>query len=139
MTMTFIPSTTTAIDKLLAVELGQLIQFTDSERSIDELYRVETLEYHIPPDWAGQSFQVNVGMAPSYIYRNLDAIAFDLFDRSDASGDLGTGTNGVTWANDSGFDIVSNKAVANGDSPAPAVIDLGVADMVVEVTLGALV
>lgn len=139
MTMTFIPSTTTAIDKLLAVELGQLIQFTDSERSIDELYRVETLEYHIPPDWAGQSFQVNVGMTPSYIYRNLDAIVIDQFDRANATGDLGTTTNGVAWANDTGFDISSNVAVANSDSPAPATVDLGVADMVVEVTVGELV
>lgn len=33
--------------------------------------------------------------------------------RNDASGDLGTSANGVTWANDTGFDIASSVAVPN--------------------------
>jgi len=139
--MTHIPDTTSYIDKMLSLELGQLIKFKDTGLGTaasysDDWYRVAAIGQHIPPDWAGESFITEVTLEPSHIYRNLDAIAFDFFNRADAAGSLGISTNGVDWTGDSGFDISANQAVPGGNSLSIATIDLGVgvADMVVEAT-----
>ena len=119
LTLTFRPGNDTAIAALLGAEMGDLIQYTDTalaadkSPNVDDLWYIEGLNYSIPPDWAGATFDCQVRLAPAYVYRNLDAIAFDTFDRDNASGDLGTSFSGDTWADDSGFDIVSNTARAN--------------------------
>lgn len=146
----FHADTDNAKASLLALELGQLIRYTDTTMSAagqggvtasasytDDWFRVDGIKYSIPPNWAGQDFLCNVRLTPTYVFRNLDAIAFDEFDRDNATGDLGTSTNGVTWADDSVWDIVSNKAVPDNTFTRPN-LDLGsgVVDQVVEVLIG---
>ena len=130
---------------MLSLELGQLIRYTDTGITTqgsysEDWYYVEGLKQHIPPDWAGEDFLTEVTLTPSYVFRNLDAIAFDDFTRANASGDLGTSTNGKTWANDTGFDIASNVARANTDTLSMATINLGtgITDQVVEVQIAAI-
>jgi hypothetical protein len=119
LTLSFRPGNATAIASLLAVELGDLIRYTDTALdadkapNVDDWWYVEGLTYSIPPDWAGATFDCTVRLSPSYVYRNLDAIAFDTFDRANASGDLGTAFSGDVWADDSGFDISGGYAVPN--------------------------
>lgn len=136
-------SDTTKKDGLLALELGDLIKYKDTAITTitktysDDWWYVEHLRYAIPPGMVGE-FQVTVSMIPSYLFRNLDAIAFDHFDRDDDTGALGTSTSGHAWAADSGFDIDTNKAVANTDSPSMPNVNLGtgITDQVIEVSLG---
>lgn len=129
------------IAAMLNVELGDLIRYASpavdvfQNARVDDWWYVEGLEYSIPPDWGGEWFDVTVTLIPSYVYRNLDAIAFDLFDRADAAGGLGRATSDDGWANSSGFDIVSNVARANTDTLSIPDLDVGVSDQVVEVQL----
>jgi hypothetical protein len=141
-TLAFVPNSDTARAKLLAVEMGDLIRYTDTALGADGSYTddwfyVEALEYHIPPDWAGQSFPVNVTLTPSYVFRNLDAIAWDDFARADAIGGLGTSASGDAWGDDAGFDIVSGAARANS-SATECALEIGADDQVVEVILNAI-
>ena len=141
LTLAFKPKNDTARASLLAVELGDLIRYTDialdadKAPNVDDWWYVEGLSYTIPPGWAGQTFDILVTLIPSYVYRNLAAIVFDTFDRDDAAGDLGTSFSGDAWADDSGWDIVSNKARPNTAFPSPAHLNVGSADMVVEISL----
>ena len=64
-------------------------------------------------------------LIPSYIYRNLDAIVYDDFTRSNAVGDLGTSLCGQAWTGDGNMDINSNLARANSDTLQMPVLDLG--------------
>lgn len=119
LTLQFRPGNATAIGALLDVELGHLIRYTDialdadKAPNVDDWWYVEGLSYSIPPDWAGATFDCTVRLSPSYVYRNLDAIVFDTFDRADAVGGLGTSFSGDVWADDTGFDIDSGYAVPN--------------------------
>lgn len=139
--LAFRPGDDTARASLLGAELGDLIAYSDAALAsnlapqVDDLWYVEALEYSIPPDWAGQTFDLKVTLSPSYVYRNLDALAFDTFARANVSGALGTTFNGYTWANDTGFDISSNAARANTDTLSIPDVTLGVSDQVVEVQL----
>ena len=142
LTLAFKPKNDTARASLLAVELGDLIRYTDialdadKAPNVDDWWYVEGLSYTIPPGWAGQTFDILVTLIPSYVYRNLAAIVFDTFDRDDASGDLGTSFSGDTWANDGNFDIASNAAEVAGAGMYHVTLgDLGVTDQVVEVQL----
>lgn len=146
LTLQFIPGNDDARAALLAAELGDLIQYTDTSLGahqspqVDDLWYIEGLDYTVPPTFAGQTFNCTVRLAPSYVYRNLDAIVFDIFDRDDASGDLGTSFSGDAWVNDTGFDIASDAARANTDTLSIPDLDLGANqdDMVVEVQLAAI-
>jgi len=125
---------------LLSLEIGDLIYYkntgiTTSASMVDDWWYVESITHTIPPDFAGRSFDTQVTLVPSYLYRNLDICAYDLFTRSDASGDLGSSISGDTWADDTGFDIVGNAAVPNATSLQTPVIDLTEEDAVVEVTV----
>jgi hypothetical protein len=125
---------------LLAVELGDLIKYKDSALTtssayLEDWWRVEGIKLTVPPNLAGASFGADISLAPSYLFRNLDAIAYDTFDRADAAGGLGTSTSEDVWSNSSGFDIVSGKAKPNtAVGTLTPDVDLGVADMVVETT-----
>lgn len=128
------------IAALLAVDLGHLIRYASGSdlfqgAEVDDWWRVEAIDYTVPAGWAGETFSCNVTLIPAHVYRNLDAIAYDLFDRDDAAGDLGRSTQGAEWGNDSGFDIVSNEARANTDSLSQADIHVGASDQVIEVQL----
>lgn len=143
--LTFHASDDTRRASMLSLELGQRIRYTDTGITTlgsysDDWYYVDGIRQHIPADWAGADFLTEVTLTPSYVFRNLDAIAFDEFARANASGDLGTSTNGKTWANDTGFNIVSQKARANTDTLSMATINLGtgITDQVVEVDLAAI-
>jgi len=146
LTLQFLPGNDDARAALLAAELGDLIQYTDTSLGahqspqVDDLWYIEGLDYTVPPTFAGQTFNCTVRLAPSYVYRNLDAIVFDTFDRTDASNDLGTSFSGDAWANDTGFDIASDAARANTDTLSIPDLDLGANqdDMVVEVQLAAI-
>lgn len=117
--LTFMASSAAEIAALLAADLGQLIYYADNDLPaeqrayVDDWWYIEAISDAIPPDWAGQAFRTTVTLAPSYVYRDLDAIAFDTFDRANASGDLGSSFSGDTWADDTGFDIASGYAVPN--------------------------
>jgi hypothetical protein len=103
---------------MLSVDLGDLISYTSASdlfqsAMVDDLWYVEALDYTVPAGWAGELFSIRVTLIPSYVYRNLDAIVFDTFDRANASGDLGTSFSGDAWSDDTGFDIASNAARPN--------------------------
>ena len=124
---------------MLALELGDLVQFVDADAAarstyVNDLWYVEAIEQSGQP---GHMESVVVTLTPSYLSRNLDAIAYDDFARANASGDLGTAVRGGAWANDSGFDINGGQAVPNTNSLTIATLDLGVSDMVVEVDIAA--
>jgi hypothetical protein len=129
---------------MLSLELGNQIKYTDTAITTitktysDDWWYVEHIRHAIPPNMVGE-FQTTVTMIPSYLFRNLDAIAFDHFTRDNATGDLGESTSGHTWANDGNMDIVSNAARANSDVLQLPNLDLGagITDQVVEVSLGA--
>lgn len=131
---------------MLSVELGDLIKYKDTSVTTmtrtysDDWWYVEHIRHVINPSWAGQNFQTEVTMVPSYLFRNLDAIVYDQFDRADASGDLGSATSNDTWADDTGFDIASNVAVANMDTLSMPNLNLGtgITDQVIEVQLAAI-
>lgn len=129
------------IAAMLEADLGHLVKYaspTDSTfqtASVDDWWYIEALQYKIPAGWAGEVFECSVTLVPSYVYRNLDAIVFDTFDRGNATGDLGTSFSGDAWANDAGFDIVSNAARANTAYPSPARLEVGKTDVVVEVQI----
>ena len=106
------------IAAMLAVELGQLIAFDDTDANpygscVNDWWYVEKRRHTIRPDGAGGVNRSQITLLPSYLYRNLEAIAYDLFTRDDVVGDLGTSTSEDTWASDSGFDISANKARPN--------------------------
>ena len=137
----------TAKVALLSADIGQLVRYTDTAVGVnftgnqkagaylDDWFYIEAIKTDVPPDWAGNLFSCSVTLIPSYIYRNLDAIAYDLFTRADATGALGTSLSGDAWANDSGFNIVSNAAKPNSTSVQTPNINLGVTDGVAEVRL----
>ncbi|MCC6772129.1 MAG: hypothetical protein IT360_13040 [Gemmatimonadaceae bacterium] len=117
--LSFVPRTTAEIIAMLSAEIGDRVYYADMDLAVSASARVadwwyvEGLSYEIPSNWAGQTFRITVTLVPAYVYRNLDAIAFDTFDRADASGDLGTSFSGDAWADDSGFDISGGYAVPN--------------------------
>lgn len=131
---------------LLSVELGDLIKYKDTavgaDKSayLDDWWYVNRIAIDIPPDLAGQSFFASIGLERSYDHRNLDAIVYDSFDRSNATGDLGTATSGAVWADDAGFNIASSAARANTDTLSMANLNLGasITDQVIEVSLAAI-
>ncbi len=123
---------------MLSLELGDLIRYTDTGLTtksayIDDWWYVERIQ--ISGIRAGEVPVTTVVLTPSYIWRNLDKCAYDLFTRSNAVGDLGTSTSNDTWLEDAGFDIASNKAVPNAVAIATPNIELSAADHVVEVSL----
>lgn len=133
----------TKLAEHLALELGDLVRYTDGAMGeqgsySDDWYYVAALEYHIPTEWEGLEFFLDVTLEPSHIYRNLDRIAFDLFTR--ANGALGTSTNGKAWAGATNVTIVSGAARANSDGLQMPTLDLGAGatDQVVEVTMNAI-
>lgn len=130
----------------LSLELGDLIKYADTGIGaakgayVDDWWYVNRIEIEVPPDFAGASFMVRVGLERSYDHRNLDAIEYDDFARADASGDLGTTASGAAWQADTGFNITSGKAApANTSEQKPWVAVGGSGDMVVEVALSGLV
>jgi hypothetical protein len=149
LTLDFDASDDTKKAALLALELGDLVRYTDTALGVDQetnvaagsntddWYYVESMAEALVPGEAKFSFPMQVTLVPSWLYRDLDRIAYDLFERDDASGDLGTALCGTAWANDTGFDISSNAARANTDTLSMATLDLGTLafDHVVEVTL----
>jgi hypothetical protein len=131
------------IAALLLVDLGDQVLYASppvdlfQNARVNDWWYVEGLDYNVPAGWAADVFELTVRLVPSYVFRNLDAIAFDAFDRADATGDLGTSTSGDVWANDAGFNIVSNRAEPNTAFPEKANLNLGtgVVDQVAEVSL----
>jgi hypothetical protein len=129
--LTFMPIRATAIAAMLAADIGQLVRYSDltypvgQSAAVDDWWYIEAIQDEIPPDWAGETFRTIVTLIPSYVYRNLDAIVFDTFDRDDAVGDLGTSFSGDVWAADTGFDIDSGYAVANSTALQTPYVALG--------------
>jgi hypothetical protein len=97
----------------------------------DDYYRVESRKLDAAP---GGDHWATITLIPSYQYRNLDAIAWDDFNRPDATGSLGVTPTGDDWEDDATWNIVSNKAVPQTGAML-SYFDLGKASMVVEITL----
>lgn len=80
------------ITALLAADLGQCIAYASptsvagDSALVDDSWRIEAIDYNAPSGWAGETFDCAVTLIPSDVYRNLDAIAYDLFDRADNTG-----------------------------------------------------
>jgi hypothetical protein len=128
---------------MLAVELGDLITYRDTDVTTlgksysNDYWYVDHIKASVPPTMAGATFPIEVQLVPAYLFRNLDAIAYDQFERADATGDLGTATSYDVWADDGNMDIVTGYARANSDSLQMPTLDLGpgITDGVVEVQL----
>lgn len=140
LTLSFAWDTDAITVDMLSAELGELVQFADEggvgvaawATHVNDLWYIERIEHaHVPPLVP----RSKITLVPAYLYTNLDAVAYDEFDRANASGDLGTSTSGHTWANDSGFDIASNKARPNGTGLQIPTVDIGKADFAAFVSL----
>lgn len=143
--LTFDASTDAKKVALLGVELGKLVRYKDTALTTDgtysdDWYYVERIQHAIPPNLAGQTFQSVVTLIPSYQFRKLANIEFDMFDRANVVGDLGTAASGAVWANDGNMDIDSNAARANSDTLQMPNLDLGsgATDQIAEVSLAAI-
>lgn len=131
------------IAAMLAAEIGQRIAFADedaNERSsyVNDVWYIERIEHRGRP---ARMERTTVTLIPSYLFRDLDRIAYDDFARDNATGDLGTALCGTAWSGDGNMDIVSGKARANSDSLQMPVLDLGGSDngcQVVEVDIAAI-
>lgn len=132
--------TDAVIAAMLGVELWDLVWFDDTGpggaeflTNIQDWFYVVGLKHSIVP---GEVQRTEVTLVPAHLYFDLDAVAYDDFDRADATGDLGTALSSDAWAEDSGFDIVSGAARANSDSAqTPNVLLFESEDQVVEVQL----
>jgi len=129
---------------MLAADIGQLIQFADATSgnaawltNVNDLWYVEAIEHTLVSIGMNRT---RVTLVPAYLYRNLDAIAYDAFTRSNVTGDLGTSTSGDVWASDGNMDIATNAARANSDTLQMPTLDLGVGktNAVIEVSLAAI-
>jgi len=129
---------------MLAADLGQLIQFADASSgnaawltNVNDLWYIEAIEHTLVSIGMNRT---RVTLVPAYLYRNLDAIAYDAFTRGNVTGDLGTSTSGDVWARDGNMDIATNAARANSDTLQMPVLDLGVGktNAVIEVSLAAI-
>lgn len=119
------------------LEIGDLIRITNTALGtkgsyIDDWWYVEGIEHHLA---VGVKPETVVSLVPSYIYRDLDKIKWDDFNRADSVGSLGATPDGVDWADDTGFDIESNYAKTNTITAQVPTVDLVATDMVVEVAL----
>jgi hypothetical protein len=140
-------SDTTKKDSLLSIELGDRVKYDDTDLGasliadgiasgmINDWFYIEAIRYQIPPNWGGRNFKCDVTLIPTYLYRNLDAIAYDFFSGDDASGDLGTSSSGDVWANDGNVDIAGNAARANSDTLQMPNLPLGANDQVIDFSL----
>lgn len=128
---------------MLSVELGDLIKFSDLQVTTlgktysNDFWYVDHIKHTIPPNLAGATFGCEIQLIPSYLFRNLDAIAYDQFERDDATGALGTSTSYDTWSGDGNVDLIGGYARANSDSEQKPTMDLGsgISDQCVEVLL----
>lgn len=143
LTLNFLPGNTTAITALLAVELGDLIKYRDTDVTTlgkswsNDYWYIDHIRSSIPPALAGATFPITLTLVPAYLFRNLDAITYDQFDRADATGVLGTSTSYDVWADDGNMDIADGYARANSDDLQMPTLDLGtgITDVVIEVLL----
>lgn len=123
---------------LLAAEIGDLVLYKDTglgatkSAMVNDWWYIESLRYQVA---AGEVTTCEVAMIPTYAYRDLDNIAYDLFTRANAVGDLGTALSGDVWADDAGFDIATNKARPNVATLQIPNLALGAANCVCEVSL----
>ena len=123
---------------MLEAEIGRLIAYDDTDQGVwgayvNENWYVEGLQTE--PRVPGRPKSV-VLLQPSWAYRNLDAILYDTFERS--NGALGKTDNNVTWADATNVAIVSNKAKSSTTSLKLPNLALGKTDLVTEVDLAAL-
>lgn len=133
-------------DAILGLDLGDMVYYKDQTMFgatspvqgayVKDWWYIEGIDTQVRADDAGQVFTAVVTLCPSYIYRQLDNIAFDTFDRGDAVGALGTSTSNDNWTG-TGYDIASNKASLNAAGVQLAHISLGANafDGVAEVSL----
>lgn len=99
-------------DAMIAAELYQLIAYQDTSVGpsrgayVDEWYRIIGLKQRTV---IGSAPETQVLLRPSYNFRNLDAIAWDNFNRADAAS-LGNTPTGSAWTLVNNWQILSNKA-----------------------------
>lgn len=86
---------------------SDLLFGVEESACVDDWWRVMAIEHQHKPKTLPVT---TVRLVPSSLFRNLDAIAYDLFTRDDTISSLGQATSGDNWANDAGFKISGNKA-----------------------------
>ncbi len=122
-----------------SLELGQRVAYKDTlvditqSAQVDDTWYVDSIRHQAR---VGTLPRTTVVLVPSYLYRNLDKCAYDLFTRANTVGALNTSVSGDTWSDAGGFNINSNAARANSDAAQVPSVDLVAADHVVEVSLG---
>lgn len=143
LTLMFEHTTDAVADEMLGeVELGEPLYFSDVAKGIVGLYIAEWFRVvAIQHEWRPTDVaRTTLTMVPTYLGRDVTAIAYDEFDRANATGDLGQSTSLHTWATDTGFNIATEAARANTDTLSMATLDLGAGalDQFVEVELAAI-
>lgn len=146
LSLAFRPANDVARDALLALEVGDLVFYDDTDLDpgkgayVRDWFYVEGVSDKVPPDWAGASWDCNVRLVPTLNWRDFSRQASDTFTRDDATGDVGSAESGQAWAGDTAMNIVSGAARASSDSLQMPNVDLGALafDQVIEVSLAAI-
>ncbi len=141
--LTFDCSTDAKRVAMLSLELGQRILYKDTSittksANVNDWWYVEGIQYNLRPDWGHVQLQCTVTLSPTFVYRDLDNIAYDDFGRANVSGSLGTSLSDKVWASASGCDISSNAARANSDTLQMPTLSIGKSDQVCEASFAAI-
>lgn len=127
----FMPDTDTEREAMLALEIGELIYYTDTAVGlakgayVDDWYYVTGIEHFLPVGLAQKVWSTRVQLAASYNWRLTSQLEHDDFGRANAVGSLGVAPTGGAWQDDTGFDIDTLVCVPNTDTEQVAWIDLG--------------
>ena len=119
---------------MLSLEIGDRILYKDTAMGIasaqlNDRWYVESITYQAG---VNRITGIEVSLVPSYAYRDLAHIAYDLFTRPNTATLLGQALSGQTWSGDSNFRILSNRARPISTAEQIPTLALGAADCVVE-------
>ena len=129
---------------MIGMELGSIIKYKDTavvdrggktvgavKLYVNEWLYVENISIRGFP---GKPTTCRLIGYPTYAYRDLSKIVYDLFTRADAA-TLGTALKGGAWANTAQTAIATNKARPSNAAVQTPNLALGAADCVVEVSV----
>lgn len=112
---------------MLYLDTGHLVRYWDRASgqwgtNVGDTWYIGEVSHDVEP--GGQSFTA-VTLIPSWLYRNLDAITWDDFDRADAVATLGISRSDDDWSGDSGWSVSAGSAIGAAPAEARPWIDLG--------------
>lgn len=130
------------ITDMTIAEIGDLVRLTDTANGaqqatmLDDWFYIERIKLIVPTPGAKVPKRSEVTLVPSYLWRNLDKITYDLFTRS--NGAVGRSTQGTLWTSATNFEVSSNKGVATVTTAIVPILGALTADVVVEVSAAAI-